>query len=244
MKKMKSGFTLAEVLITLGIIGVVAALVMPSVISSYQYKTVGVKLAKFASQLEGAARPFVVSNNNFDSTEDTGNLNNIQAFLQESFIVTNAGELENEDGFDGITDNDPGNQDGTDEGVNKPLPEFSDDNRVFNLKDGTSMMVYTLDDDYRSNITNTEDTAVNASTYDNRQVGDAMFAVRFAPRVQGLPRNAQQTYDFVVTELGYVYPHSDDACLINIVGADYITNARTYSNNACSNSDRGTTAED
>jgi prepilin-type N-terminal cleavage/methylation domain-containing protein len=50
MKKFKSGFTLAEVLITLGIIGVVAAIVMPSVMTNYTYKTVGVKLSKFVSQ--------------------------------------------------------------------------------------------------------------------------------------------------------------------------------------------------
>lgn len=37
---MKKGFTLAEVLITLGIIGVVAALVMPSLIANYKKKVV------------------------------------------------------------------------------------------------------------------------------------------------------------------------------------------------------------
>ena len=65
MKRMKSGFTLAEVLITLGIIGVISAIVMPSVMSNYTYKTVGVKLSKFAAQLEGATRPYVVQNEVF-----------------------------------------------------------------------------------------------------------------------------------------------------------------------------------
>ena len=37
--KSKCAFTLAEVLITLGIIGVVAALTLPSVITNYQKKT-------------------------------------------------------------------------------------------------------------------------------------------------------------------------------------------------------------
>ena len=59
MKQLKAGFTLAEVLITLSIIGVVAAIVMPSVMTNYTYKTVGVKVAKFASQLEAASRPFI-----------------------------------------------------------------------------------------------------------------------------------------------------------------------------------------
>ena len=35
---MKKGFTLAEVLITLGIIGVVAALTLPSLITNYRKK--------------------------------------------------------------------------------------------------------------------------------------------------------------------------------------------------------------
>lgn len=41
-----SGFTLAEVLITLGIIGVVAALTMPSVINDYKEKETIAKLKK------------------------------------------------------------------------------------------------------------------------------------------------------------------------------------------------------
>lgn len=41
---MKRGFTLAEVLITLSIIGVVAALTMPSLIQNHQKKQTAVKL--------------------------------------------------------------------------------------------------------------------------------------------------------------------------------------------------------
>ena len=40
------GFTLAETLITIGIIGVVAALTIPSIIQNYQEKTTIVKLKK------------------------------------------------------------------------------------------------------------------------------------------------------------------------------------------------------
>ena len=36
--KIKNGFTLAEVLITLGIIGIVAAMTLPSVIADYKKK--------------------------------------------------------------------------------------------------------------------------------------------------------------------------------------------------------------
>lgn len=45
--KLSLGFTLAEVLITLGIIGVVAALTIPTLIEKYKTKTTAVKLEKF-----------------------------------------------------------------------------------------------------------------------------------------------------------------------------------------------------
>ena len=43
---MKKGFTLAEVLITLGIIGVVAALTLPSLITNYRKKQTVAQLKK------------------------------------------------------------------------------------------------------------------------------------------------------------------------------------------------------
>ncbi len=49
---MKKGFTLAEVLITLGIIGVVAALTMPSLISNYQKKVWTTQFKKAVSVLQ------------------------------------------------------------------------------------------------------------------------------------------------------------------------------------------------
>lgn len=50
----KSAFTLAEVLITLGIIGVVAALTMPAVIANYQKQETVSKLKKFYSVMQQA----------------------------------------------------------------------------------------------------------------------------------------------------------------------------------------------
>ncbi len=44
---MKKGFTLAEVLITLGIIGIIAAVTMPALIENHQKKATAVKLARF-----------------------------------------------------------------------------------------------------------------------------------------------------------------------------------------------------
>ena len=50
----KSGFTLAEVLITLGIIGVVAALATPALNSAYQKSKVSPTLRKFINTMETA----------------------------------------------------------------------------------------------------------------------------------------------------------------------------------------------
>lgn len=53
-KNIKYGFTLAEVLITLGIIGVVAAMTMPSLIASHKEKETVSKLKKVYSTLSNA----------------------------------------------------------------------------------------------------------------------------------------------------------------------------------------------
>ncbi len=51
---MKKGFTLAEVLVTLGVIGIVAALAMPALNNSFQKSKVGPSLRKFISTMEVA----------------------------------------------------------------------------------------------------------------------------------------------------------------------------------------------
>ena len=56
------GFTLAEVLITLGIIGVVAALTIPSLIKDYQKKQTVVQLRKVYSDLQNAHKLAEVDN--------------------------------------------------------------------------------------------------------------------------------------------------------------------------------------
>lgn len=53
-KHSKIGFTLAEVLVTLGIIGIVASLTMPTLVANQQKKQVGVKLSRFYSIMNQA----------------------------------------------------------------------------------------------------------------------------------------------------------------------------------------------
>ena len=50
------GFTLAEVLITLGVIGVVAAMTLPTLIANYQKKVLGIQLKKEVSVIENYFR--------------------------------------------------------------------------------------------------------------------------------------------------------------------------------------------
>lgn len=54
--KRTKGFTLAEVLITLGIIGIVAAMTMPMLIQNYQKNLTAVRLKHFSSTMQQAAR--------------------------------------------------------------------------------------------------------------------------------------------------------------------------------------------
>lgn len=59
---MKKGFTLAEVLITLGIIGVVAAMTLPTLIENHQKKEVVSRLQKFYTNINQAIRLSEVDN--------------------------------------------------------------------------------------------------------------------------------------------------------------------------------------
>lgn len=52
MKKTKKGFTLAEILVALGVIGVVAALTIPTVANSINKAKIGPTLAKVIAQIE------------------------------------------------------------------------------------------------------------------------------------------------------------------------------------------------
>ena len=64
MKK-KSGFTLAEILVTLGIIGIVAALTTPSLVGSYQKSKIGPTLRKFMNTIE-TANQHIMGNEDVD----------------------------------------------------------------------------------------------------------------------------------------------------------------------------------
>ena len=215
MKKLRFGFTLAEVLITLAIIGVVAAIVMPTVLSSYQYKSVGTKLAKFASTTENAARAYVASNDSFQTTNDS-----IIDFLNESLVFKSVGTLSasfTPAGTDSISNNYTAAAQASDGSVSNELDTTT--NTAALLKDNTYV---------------TFNTTNPVSRYaDATKTGSPVFNLIFDPMVSGLPNEVQHTYEFVVTQLGFVYPNtSNDTCLDSIFAADWITTSKMFKSGA------------
>lgn len=240
MKRLNSGFTLAEVLITLAIIGVVAAIVLPSVMSNYQYKSVGVKLAKFVSTLEGSTRPFVVNNDNFTVTnteEDevdfegkkTGQkvkVSNVTDFVNESFIFKTF---------------DPETSDNAGKVKILKYPEVKTDllasayvfspqvgstkAPIATLKDGTAIQVYLDDTPY---------TLDHLEIVPVEKFGAPVFRINFDPKVQGLPQSAQKNFNFIVTELGYVFPAEKDGCTWQLYNEGFTTTSKSFeSGKAC-----------
>ncbi|MBP3923870.1 type II secretion system protein [bacterium] len=77
-KASKYGFTLAEVLITLGIIGIVAAMTMPALIAKYQQKAMVTQLKKVYTELSQAIMMLKADENITDFSESS--LNSAGAF--------------------------------------------------------------------------------------------------------------------------------------------------------------------
>lgn len=80
---MKNGFTLAEVLITLGIIGIVAAMTIPTLITNYQKKTTATRVKKAYSELLQAIK---LSENDNDSMESWTVGNDVSIENTEKYI--------------------------------------------------------------------------------------------------------------------------------------------------------------
>lgn len=167
MKRKKLGFTLAEVLITLAVIGIVAAVTLPNLMTSYQYNLLGVKLGKFLSNAEAASRAYVAANERITSAEA------LAQFADSAFDY-------------------------------KDMAEVTADNMgdFIELKDGTQVK-----------FVFTEDAAgEDAETYPLRKYGTVIANLVFEPRISGLPSTIQHEYTFAMTESGYIYPASTDAC--------------------------------
>ena len=88
--KMKKGFTLAEVLVTLGIIGVVAALTIPSLNANVSQQKIGPALSKAVNTLENANRRSLVET---ESTSFSGSdyLSAINPYINGSIYTKASG---------------------------------------------------------------------------------------------------------------------------------------------------------
>lgn len=224
MKKLKTGFTLAEVLITLSIIGIISAIVMPALISSYQYKTVGVKLSKMMSTTEDASRAYVVQNDSFNTNQD------VMDFVNESFLIKSLDGEQNEDlvkeglGIENVSDYP--NYYTIDTTTLTEYPDkWTQDGLKGILKDNTSIVV---------NMVKSEEYTNHVGIVDSHKVGLPVFNINFDPNANGLPKSVQKNFNFIVTELGYVFPNDEDECLWKIYEADWNTNSKTFtSGSAC-----------
>ena len=234
MKNLKSGFTLAEVLITLSIIGIIAAIVMPAVISSYQYKTVGVKLGKFMSTTEDASRAYVVQNDSFKTNTD------VMSFINEAFMFKSLNGTQDEEliksmlGDTTVTTNYPTYYTINNEKLSSTPDKMTQDGLIGVLKDNTTIVVKMV-----------EGTAYTTHTgvVDSDKVGLPVFNINFDPQANGLPKSVQKNFNFTVTELGYVVPRDDDKCLWQIYEDDWSTNAKTFTSGSACNPKLETTGK-
>ncbi len=87
----KNGFTLLEVLITISIVGIIAALSMSALVKNTNKAHIGPSLAKFVSSFENAAGQ-LIQEERIDKLSDLGNFtNNVMPKLEEHLIVTPLG---------------------------------------------------------------------------------------------------------------------------------------------------------
>lgn len=93
---------MSEVLITIGIIGIIAAMTLPSVITKYKRKTAETKLAKFYSVINQAVRMSIAEHGEIiidnENKSDTANAEYIEQWYKEN--ITKYIKTINEEGAD------------------------------------------------------------------------------------------------------------------------------------------------
>ena len=261
MKK-KSGFTLAEVLITLSIIGIIAAIVMPALIQNYQYKTVGVKLSKFMSTVEDSARAYVVSNDSLNLSKaaysvegedsESSLYTTLSSFVNESFLIKSKSGTKIIDSQLKAIMGDGINSDyfqnaypvtkryAKADFAGKAANNADQDDGWATLKDGTRVAFYAVSssDDALDVFTDAWSVDHQAKVPNVSQTGVPVLGVIFDPHATGLPKTVRNHFAFVVTELGYVLPADDDKCLWNLYEASWASKAALFAQGtACGKTD-------
>ena len=90
----KFGFTLAEILISLGIIGVISALTMPTLFTNTSNAKIGPTLAKAVSAFE-QANMMMLNDAEADSLEDAGMLSPDDNMMQDGIMIPYLDRLQN-----------------------------------------------------------------------------------------------------------------------------------------------------
>ncbi len=204
----KFGFTLAEVLITLGIIGVVAAVTMPTLISNTKYKQVGTRLAKFHNNLENAARAYVAANGDFSVKDSDKRQEALSDFFNNSFIYK-----ETYKGGVATSDN----------SIQKSAITMGSSVMYGNLCDKNCGV---LKDD--SSIGYWPTGSMDTTKYPAEKYGEAVARVYFSPNVTGLPEKARKVYVYAISSKGIVVPATGDDCLDKAHNKNYIIDASWY----------------
>jgi len=158
----KKAFTLAEVLITLGVIGVVAAMTMPSLIANYKKKVWVNQLKKTVSTLEQGFR-MVLAEDGADSlyysslcSSYTNGVCNINS--EKLFKIFNATEL-NSESFDDMAD-----------------AEFGGNATSILLADGSCVRIYDMNKTYFPVIID-----INGSGKGPNQIARDVYYLQFRP---------------------------------------------------------------
>ena len=132
----KFGFTLAEILITMGIVGVVAAITLPTLMSDTASAQIGPKLAKAVSMFE-QANLTMLNENSLDA------ISNMEIFTEDDSVVKYGEELSNYLKISQYEyDNTEGNRDNTTKTSCSPdKSSLTYDTPTFVAKDGVMYMI-------------------------------------------------------------------------------------------------------
>lgn len=227
MKKFKLGFTLAEVLITLTVIGILTAMVVPTTMSNYQVKALGTQIAKFAANLENASLSYIASNGDFENIDAHA----VRDFVNEYFILTKHIFANTAEETPVIRDSGHINTVYGPIEINSSFFYPTSGADIAVLKDGTAISQPSYFKE-RQEYENHNDVVITS------KYGYPAFCFGFMPSINGLPSDKQKYFNFVVTDKGYVFPHDKDECLWSLFGSNYATNTKNYTENLSCTSDK------
>ena len=133
---MKKGFTLAEVLITLGIIGIVAAMTLPTLIAKYQKQVYTTQLKKFYTQLSQSLIQYTVDEGvtDFKNSGMTTSITKSEAFFKKYFKIVKECPSNFEPCMGAVYTKMSGEV--------IPLSRVSNTHRCFSFTGGSSLCVY------------------------------------------------------------------------------------------------------